>query len=76
MKYPIILKIVYIGNQEGLAIITNESTHNIQSDDDVGIACDLLNVFSEIVWMPEKFNTLVVAGKFIGEFEEISVTVI
>lgn len=76
MKYPYIVKVVYIGNQDSLAIIINESTHNMQSDNDVYIACDLLNVFSEIVWNEDKFNTLLSAGKFIGEFEEITVTVI
>jgi len=76
MKYPTVLKIVYIGNQDNLSIIINESTHNMQSANDVDIACDLLNVFSEIVWTEAKFLSLVAAGKFIGEFEEITITVI
>ena len=79
MKYPYILQIVYIGGDAGaseLSIHTNESNHYMQSNNDVDIACDLLNVFSEIVWNEDKFNTLLSAGKFIGEFEEISATVI
>ena len=76
MKYPYIVKIVYIGNQEDLPVAISDSTHNIQSANDIDIACDLLSVFSEIVWSEDKFRTLLAAGKYIGEFEEITVTII
>ncbi len=76
MKFPSVLKITYIGNEDDLAVITNDSIHNMQSCCDVDIACDLLNVFSEIVWTEEKFHTLVASGKYLGEREEITVTVI
>ncbi len=76
MKYPYIVKIVYVGNQDNLPVFINDSTHNIQSANDIDIACDLLNVFSEIVWNEDKFCALIAAGKYIGEFEEITAIVI
>ena len=76
MKYPFLIKIVYIGNQDNLSVQISESTHYLQSDCDIDIACDLLDVFSEIVWNEDKFRALLAAGKYIGEFEEITLAVI
>jgi len=76
MKYPYILQIVYIGGDGDLSIHTNVSHHYMQSANDVDIACDLLNVFSEIVWNEDKFNNLVVTGKYTGLNEEINAIVI
>ena len=76
MKYPYILEIVYIGGDGELSIHTNESNHYMQSNNDVDIACDLLNVFSEIVWNEDKFNALLAAGKYVGLNEQITVSVI
>ena len=76
MKYPYILNLVYIGGDDALSIHTSDSTHFMQSANDVDIACDLLSVFSEIVWNEDKFNALLAAGKYIGEFEEITISII
>ena len=76
MNYPYLLKIVYIGNEDDLSVQINESTHYIQSHCDIDIACDLLTIFSEIIWEEDKFHALLDAGKYIGEFEEITVTVV
>jgi len=49
MKFPKVLKINYV-HDGSLPVQTVESTHYLESNDDLNVLADFLSVFSEYEW--------------------------
>lgn len=58
MKYPIVLKLAYIGDGL-LPVQTVDSTHYLESIDDMSVLVGYVNVFSEYDWTSEEFGAAI-----------------